>query len=81
MVLGDLLSGRMFHRRCCAGLELRFVTTEAAELARLESLIESELAMARARGAEIPKEAEDVFHLGFVAAVQYVFRNAKGNPS
>lgn len=50
---------------------------EAAELARLDAIVESELAISRAQGADIPREAEDVFRLGFVSGLHYIFRNAK----
>lgn len=49
---------------------------EAAELARLDAIVEAELAISRAQGAAISKEAEDVFRLGFVSGLHYVFRNA-----
>jgi hypothetical protein len=48
---------------------------EAAELAKLDAIVEAELAISRAQGAAIPKESEDVFRLGFVSGLHYVVRN------
>ena len=53
--------------------------TETEELARLNDLIEAELAIARAEGAYIPEEWADLFRLGYNSALRYVMRTVAAN--
>lgn len=52
--------------------------SDIAELARLDVIIEWELALAKLQGADFETEREeDAFRLGFDAALAYILRNAK----
>jgi len=53
--------------------------SETEELARLDALIEAELAIARAEGAYIPEEWADLFRLGYDSALRHVLRTAAEN--
>ena len=53
--------------------------SETEELARLNALIESELAIARAEGAYIPEEWANLFRLGYNSALRYVVKTAAEN--